>query len=142
MENENRIIGEILIDKDTTVYFIDQSRPITGGRWQVQLLILVPLKPRESHFAGYPDPTVALREFTSLIGKASVEFQVVKVRNFIAEKEVESTLEGMKEDFINSGLDYLKKPNFAGNCIRKKYEALRNEEAIRRAHAEALRTAQ
>lgn len=136
MEIEDRILEEIHLENGLTVYLVDQSRPIVGGRWQVQLLVKVPLEAKTSHFEKFPDPTEAFREFISLAGDTPLEFQIVKVRNFIDEGRLEETLEQMKDDFTGSALGYLKKPGFAASYILKKFEELRREKASSRRRKE------
>jgi hypothetical protein len=131
MEIEDRILEEIHLENGLTVYLVDQSHPIVGGRWQVQLLVRVPLEAKTTHFGKFPDPPEAFREFISLAGDKPMEFQIVKVRNFIAEDQFAETLEQMKADFIRTALDYLKKQGFAANFILKKYEELRREKELR-----------
>jgi len=129
MEIEDRILEEIHLENGLTVYLVDQSRPIVGGRWQVQLLVRVPLEPQAAHFEKFPDPSEAFREFTSLAADTPLEFQIVKVRNFIDESRLQETLEQMKDDFTRSALEYLKKPGFAASFILKKFEELRGKKA-------------
>jgi hypothetical protein len=129
MEIEDRILEEIHLENGLTVYLVDQSRPIVGGRWQVQLLVRVPLEAKAAHFEKLSNPSEAFREFIALAGEAPLEFQIVKVRNFIDESRREDTLEQMKADFTRSALAYVKKPGFAASYILKKFEELRGEKA-------------
>ena len=103
------------------------------------MLVRAAVEPAVDHFSNYPDPPGALRRFMWLAGPCPVEFQTVKIRNFIDRKEVEKTLEEMMGNFIRSSLQYLKKPGFAAKFVRTKYEELLAGEAIRSAHEEALR---
>jgi hypothetical protein len=131
MEIEDRILEEIHLENGLTIYLVDQSRPIVGGRWQVQLMVRIPLEAKTAHFEKLPDPSEAFREFVSLAGNTPIEFQIVKVRNFIAENQFAETIEQMKDDFIRTALEYLKKPRFEANYILKKYEELRREKELR-----------
>ena len=138
-EPQERTLGRVHLENSLTVYFIDRSSAPVTGRCQVRLLVRAAVEPAVDHFSNYPDPSGALRRFMSLVGPGPVEFQTVRIRNFVDRKEVEKTLEEMMGDFIRSSLQYLKKPGFAAKFIRTKYEELLAGEAIRSAHEEALR---
>jgi hypothetical protein len=139
MGPQERTLGRLHLENSLRVYFIDRSSPPVAGRCQVRLLVRAVVEPTGDHFSNYPDPSGALRRFMSLAGPGPVEFQTVRVRNFVDRKEIEKTLEEMMGDFIRSSLQYLKKPGFAAKFVRTKYEELLAGEAIRSAHEEALR---
>jgi len=131
MEMAERVREELRIENGLTIYFVDESRPIVGGRSQVQLRIRVPIEARAGYFENFPNPSEALQEFTSLAGNDTIEFQVVKVRNFIDDNQVEETLDRMKDEFMKSALDYVKKSGFAASFVLRKYEELRRERSLR-----------
>ena len=140
MEPLERTLDRLHLENGLIVYFIGRSSPPVAGRCQVRLLIRTAVEPAEDHFSNYPDPSGALRRFISLAGPGPVEFQTIKIRNFVALKEVEKTLQEMMDGFfIRSGLQYLKKPGFAAKFVRKKYEELLAGAAVRCAHEEAIR---
>jgi hypothetical protein len=142
MESQERTIGSLHLEKGLNIYFIDRSSPPVAGRCQVRLLIRVPVEPIEDYFRNCPEPSQALSRFISLAGPGPVEFQTVRIRNFIDSKDVEKTLDELKNDFIRSSLEYLKKPGFVANFIVKRYEELCEKAALRRAYDEALTKAQ
>jgi hypothetical protein len=139
MEPQERTLNQLYLENGLRVYFIDGSSPPVAGRCQVRLLIRAAMEPTEDHFSNYPDPKGALGRFISLAGPGPVEFQTIRIRNFVDRKEVEKTLEEMMGDFIRSGLKYLKNPGFAAKFVRKKHEELLAGAAVRNAHEEALR---
>ncbi len=138
MESQERTIGHLHLENGLSAYFIDRSSLPVAGRCRVRLLIRVPVQPIEDHFRNFADPSSALGWFASLTGHGPVEFQIVKVRNFIALKDVEETLKELKNDFIRSGLKYLENPDFAAKFIAKKYAELCAKDAVRRAHEKAV----
>ncbi|MGO9022216.1 MAG: hypothetical protein ACLQVJ_28090 [Syntrophobacteraceae bacterium] len=139
MEPQERTLDRLHLENGLRVYFIDRSSPPVAGRCQVRLLIRAPVEATGDHFSNYPDPSEALRRFKSLAGPGPVEFQTIKIRNFVAPKDVEKTLKDMMDDFIRSGLQYLKNPGFAAKFIRRKYEELLAGAAVSSAQEEALR---
>ena len=138
MESQERILDRLHLENALTGYFIDRTSLPVAGRCRVRLLIRVPVQPVEDHFKNFANPSFALSWFTSLAGPGPVEFQIVKIRNFIALKDVEKTLNEMKNDFIRTGLKYLKNPDFAAKFIARKYEDLCAKELVRRAQEKAL----
>ena len=136
---QEHILGSLHLENSLRVYFIDRSSPPVAGRCQVRLLILAPVEATEDHFSNYPDPSGALSRFISLAGPGPVEFQTIKIRNFVAPKDVEKTLKDMMDDFMRAGLQYLKNSGFAAKFVRKKYEELLAAAAVSTAHEEALR---
>jgi hypothetical protein len=138
MESQERTIDHLHLENALSVYFIDRSSLPVAGRCRVRLLIRVPVEPIEDHFRNFADPSLALGRLTSLTGPGPVEFQIIKIRNFISLKDVEKTLNEMKNDFIRSGLKYLENPDFAAKFIAKKYEELCAKDVVRRAHEKAV----
>lgn len=124
MEEVKHILDPIHLGNGLSVHFEDQTTTPIAGRCQVRLLVRIPMVPEKAHFQTYPDPSQALAEFTSLAGTGPIEFQVEKVRNFIAHQEVLEHLEAMKEEFAHSNLMYLQKTAFVAGYIRKRYEEL------------------
>jgi hypothetical protein len=139
MESQERTIGSLDIENGLTVYFIDGSSPPVAGRCQVRLVIWVPMQPIEDHFSNYPEPSQALSRFISLAGPGPVGFRAVKVRNFISREEVENKLDEIKNDFIQTSLEYLKKPCFAAKFIARRYEELCEKAALRCEYEAALK---
>jgi hypothetical protein len=140
-EPEGRLLEERVLDSGRKVYFYDQSRPIVGDRRQVQLLIHVPLEIKPAHFEGCEDPVGAYQACVSAFGK-EMPFCQQKVRNFINNGDAEAVLEKMKEEFLQSGLNYLSKPRFAENYIMKRYSEWARERACAIAHTEAIQRAE
>jgi hypothetical protein len=138
MEPQERTIDHLHLENALSVYFIDRTSLPVAGRCRVRLLIRVPVQPVEAHFKNFDNPSSALSRLTSLTGPGPVEFQIVKIRNFIALKDVEETLTQMKNDFIRSGLKYLENPGFAAKFIAGKYEELCAKDVVRRAQEKAL----
>ncbi len=138
MEPQERTIDHLHLENALSVYFIDRTSLPVAGRCRVRLLIRVPVQPAEDHFRNFANPSVALGRLTSLTGPGPVEFQIVKIRNFIALKDVEETLNEMKNDFISSGLKYLETRDFAAKFVARKYEELCAKDVVRRAQEKAL----
>jgi hypothetical protein len=139
IESKERTLDRLHLENGLIVHFIDMSSLPVAGRCKVRLVIRVPVEPIEDHFSSYPNPSGALQQFISLAGPGPAEFRTIKKRSFITLDEVAKTLVEMKDDFIRTGLEYLNKPRFAANFIKRKYEELLVKAAVRKAHEEALR---
>ena len=140
MELQGRLLEERKLENGLTVYFYDQSRPIVGDRCQVQLLIHVDLEIKESYFEKWLDPASAYEGCIAAFGR-QIPFQQQKVRNFINNSDAEAVVQKMKEEFLESGLAYFLKPQFAKNYVIKRYSEWEQETACRIAHNEAIRRA-
>lgn len=139
MEAKEVVLDSMKLENGLTVYFINGSSRPVAGRCQVRLVIRVPIEPAEEHFLSCEDPAYALGRFLSLAGPGPVEFETVKVRNFVAQDRVDDALKEMKDDFVESALNYLSKPSFAANFLVKSYGELCKKAAVQRAHREVLR---
>lgn len=139
MESQERTLGNRSLENGLNVYFTERCSPPIAGRCQVQLLVRVPVEPTEKHFSKYPDPPETLLRFLTLAGPGPVEFQTIKVRNFIDVKDVEKTSDIMMNEFIQTNLEYLKNPRFVANFLAKSFEEFCKKEIVHRAHQEALR---
>ncbi len=138
MNHAKRILQELETESGLTIRFVDQSRSLVGGRFQVQLLISVPIEIREDYLNGCLDSSEGFQAFSAQFGN-HVRFEQTKVRNFIAEHDVETVLSQMKEEFLQSNLSYLNNPSFAPRYIQKEYDKWRKEQGWMQAHREAVR---
>ncbi len=134
---EGHILDEMKLENGLTIYFFDESKRIVGDRWQVQLSVHAPLAVKENYFLGCEDSGRAYEDFTAEFGRTIV-FKQTKTRNFIADEEMKSLLDTMKEDMLKSNVPYLSNPSFAEKYVLKRYEEWRKEQQYRRAHFEAI----
>jgi hypothetical protein len=141
MSVESRLLEERVLDNGVKILFYDRSRPIAGGRFQVELLVQVPLEVKENHFVECQNPRSAYEIFVSTVG-TTLNFEQRKVRNFIDASKVGVVLDGMKEDFLKSNLDYVSRPSFSDKYIIKKYFEFERERTISAAHSEAIQIAE
>jgi len=138
MEPQGRFIEKRTLGNGLTIHFYDESRPIVGNRSQVQLLILVPIEVEAHYFHEKPDPGKAYELFTAAFGKV-IHFKLEKVRNFIDEAEVPSVLDKLKEEFLQAGMAYISKQDFAQKYVLRKYESWEKVEAERKAYLKVAR---
>lgn len=121
MQPEGRLIEEIDLGNGLRVYFYDQSRGVAGDRWQVKLLVMIPLEVKRDYFDEFDNPDEIYHGFVSAVGK-TINFRIERFRNFIDHSNVPQTLADLKDEFLRSILNYISKPHFARKFILKKYQ--------------------
>lgn len=137
MEPSGRLMAKVPLENGLTVYFYDQSRPVASGRWQVQLLVDVPLHLEQALFHKTGDSELAFTEFAAAHGD-TIHFQQTKVRNFIAHDNAQGLLDSMKNDFLRTNATYLANPDFRAKYVLKRYFEWKQATACRDAHTQAL----
>ncbi|SFN05927.1 hypothetical protein [Thermodesulforhabdus norvegica] len=144
MENsvttERRLVDTLTLPNGLEVFFYDCSRKVAGDRWYVCLTVEIPIPVQKDHFRGQSDPEKAYGEFTQAFGDTYVFLQK-KERNFIDEKEVQTLLQAMKDDFIKNNLSYVGKAQFPMLCIKKAYSEWKEQQKWKVLHEEAIRVA-
>jgi hypothetical protein len=70
---------------------------------------------------GQRMPPITTDKLKAVLGD-KVVYRYEKQRNFIAENEKDSILNGLKERFLNTTLSYLSSPEFPGRLIVKRYQ--------------------
>jgi len=121
MQPEGRLIEEIDLGNGLRVYFYDQSRGVAGDRWQVKLLVMIPLEVKRDYFDEFDNPDEIYHGFVSAVGK-TINFRIERFRNFIDHSNVPQTLADLKDEFLRSIMNYISKPHFARKFILKKYQ--------------------
>lgn len=138
MEPEGRLLESVKLEENgLTVFFFDQSRPVAGDRFQVRLLVYVPLEIERSYFDGHPDAEKNWRMCLNAFG-SRIAFEKVNIRNFISKEDVREMLRKASDGFKKTGLSYLSKPDFARKFILKEFARWEKEKACRDAHLEAV----
>jgi hypothetical protein len=137
MEPSSQLLSAIQLKNALTISFYDHSKPLVTGRWQVRLLISLPIPIEHSYFDMCEKPREAFETMVNECGP-QIAFRMEKVRNFIAASEKELILEALKEDFIESNLEYLENPNFSRRYVLKRLEEVNKEQYCRKAHSTAI----
>lgn len=141
MEGHGSLLESITLDNGLEIRFYDQSRPVAGDRWMVQLLIDLPITLDDSILKNLPASEPHFREFLDQFG-TSVHYQLTKTRHFVPQEETKSILNELRREFVSAGIDYLRHPDFARRYISKIYREWTEKERFRRAHAKAIQSAE
>jgi hypothetical protein len=138
MEQQNpHSLSAIQLKNGLTISFHDRSKPLVGGRWQVNLLISVPLQIERSHFDMLEEPQRTYEAAVQQCGPQIV-FEQEKVRNFIEGSEKNNILETLRNDFLASNLNYLENPEFSRRYILKTFQEVDEGRRCREAHLAAI----
>jgi hypothetical protein len=137
MESGVRILGEKKLENGLTVTFYDQSKPIAGGRWRVELKAWILLQVKPEHFASCTTPLQAYTEFTSAVGE-SISFEQLKARNFIDDGAKEELLETMMQEFLQSNALYLGNRDFELKVVLKTYREWLQDKAWKDARHQVI----
>ncbi len=138
MNSEGRLLDEIELENGLTLFFYDRSKPIAGGRFQVQLLAMVPIPSSVCRSCGHGNPIEIDKEFLQEQGQSTV-FTVEKTRNFIAREEMSAVLERMKQEFLASNVEYLGHRSFARKFVEKSYREWKKNRELMDSQAMAIK---
>lgn len=106
--------------------FWDESRKLAGDRWYVGIRAVVPVPVDQ-----YPPENISLEVIQLIRSEVGdhIYFQHKTEKNFVAESEVNSLREHLKELFIENSLSYLSHPDFP-----KRFLALKLAEVADKMH--------
>lgn len=119
MERRNRLLGSVALANGLVAHFYDRSRKVAGDRWQVELAIEIPIDAY-----GYEPPSEeSSKEYRAFLEESGgrLVFRQSKVRNFVAEDQVEPLLETLKREFLDSNRAYLNHPRFAALFLKQEF---------------------
>ena len=71
-----------------------------------------------------------ISKVTSILGN-STSYSYSKTRNFIAQDEKDKIFEDMKQQFLDTSLQYISSPSFPAKLIKRNYVIGEKEEMIR-----------
>jgi hypothetical protein len=138
MEPTGHLLEKVELENGLEAHFYDQSRKVAGDRWQVHLLLHVPMEVKKDYFRDCPDPEGAHAGFTAALGE-KIAFEQERVRNFIDQQKMQDLLELMKSEVLERSRAYLSKPHFAERYVLRTYQAWEKQEALERARREFLK---
>ncbi len=130
MDLHRRPVDRLELDNGLTVFFYDESKPIAGGRVQVQLLATIPISLSELPPGKLEHGGHLYEVFCREMGGTST-FKARKTRNFISEEDAANIFGQMKKDFIVTNKAYVSHGDFAQIFIRKKYDQWKKDRELR-----------
>jgi hypothetical protein len=130
VEPEGRLLEQIVLENGLTIFFHDYSRPIAGDRYQVHLVVSIPVAMGEGCVEDGAEFHETYQAFAAARGNM-LKFIQKKTRNFVAQQDVSSVLEQLKEEFLQTNRSYLTKEGFAVKFIKKKCQEWQDEQRLR-----------
>jgi hypothetical protein len=137
METPGRLLARTSLESGLVILFYDQSRPVLGDRWLVQLLIDIPVSLDAAIFERHPEAEPTVNAFLTRFG-STLHYQVTKARHFVPKQDVDSVLSELQQEFTSAGLAYLQNPAFGKRYALKTYGEWAEKERCRLAHARAV----
>ncbi len=138
MESARPILSEFTCENGLHGFIRDQSRPIPGDRWQIEVRLEVSVPVREEYFSGCSIPQEAYRDFVAKFGHA-VRFEQARVRNFISSAMKEELIQIMTHELAESVVAYVGRPDFPRKFIMTKYRDWKEKEQWISAHERLVR---
>jgi len=115
-----RLIEKVELGNGLVLEIWDESRKLVGDRWVVTMMARIEIPIHEGNFQG---SKCLLEKTLNLLGDRIFYIQR-KTRNFIPEKDVQEVFRQIKERFLETTLEYLSRPYFAIQFIKKNWEEI------------------
>ncbi len=140
MKDFGTLLDTTPLDNGLKLHFYDQSRPVAGDRWLVQLLIDLPISVDDSILQGLPASDPPFGDFLDRFGP-TIHYQVTKTRHFVPQEDTKAILADLRNEFLAAGIGYLNHPEFPRRYVLKVYKEWAEKEKFRRAHLKAIQEA-
>ena len=117
---DTTLLRKIELENGLELEIYDVSRKLAGDRWYVGFIarVEIPMTFLEGH-ADSPD--IDIEKMKDVLGE-TVRFEQKRDRHYINEKEKDSLLNGLIEDFLASTLPYFSEKDFAKKYALKTYK--------------------
>lgn len=117
---DTSLLRKIDLESGLELEIYDVSRKLAGDRWYVGFIARVEIP--ITFLAGHADsPEVDIEKMKNVLGE-TVRFEQKRDRHFIHEKEKDSLLNGLMDDFLASTLPYFSEKDFAKKYALKAYK--------------------
>ncbi len=113
---------------DLVIYF--RYKPIAGDRCQVTFEAEIDVEIKEDYFKDRVLNNLDINRVRSLLGDKTVLYYR-KTRNFIALDEKDKIFDDLKQQFLDSDLDYISSPSFPAKLIKRNYILAQKDETNR-----------
>lgn len=118
---EDKIIQQIELENQQTLFIYDHSRRIAADAFLVAMTAKMDVKVMPDLFAGVALDGVTIEEITAVLG-SSVTYEHRIERNFIMEKDRDEVLRELVKTFLDNLGGYVAKPQFPAKFVLKKYK--------------------
>jgi hypothetical protein len=137
MTPEGTLVEEVKLANGLSLFIYDQSRPLVGDRWQVKLLLFIPVRVKLHHFSHVPDAEKAYAAFVDAKGE-TIALQLERLRRFIDKDEVPETLRQITDEILAATLAYVSNVDFEARFVAKRYKEWSEEQRVEQARLKTL----
>jgi len=130
---EEKLIDKIGLKNGLTLILLDASRPVAGDRWQVSFIACAEVDVKAQYFTSLQVTENQIKDIRSVVGN-KVLYRYEKNRNFIAAVQKDEILNGLKDRFLETNLEYLSDPDFPGKLILSRYKTVQTSKAYAGRH--------
>jgi hypothetical protein len=117
---EEKLIQTIDLDNGLELKLYDNSRKLTGDRWNVSLIARIEIATDDLLQKEGGSPSINIDEVKNAVGEKLL-FEQKRERIFIDEKEKNEIMKEIQDSFLSSSLSYLSHSDFAKKYILKKF---------------------
>jgi hypothetical protein len=120
-----KVISSRKLHNNVSITFIDNSRPIAGDRWYIEVICRAVLQEPADLWTAVPDHTPELLDcIRGRMGNQLV-FSTTRKRNFIAEGDKSSIIDELISQVEENILQYINNPTFRRKLFARNYQAAR-----------------
>ncbi len=118
------------LENNLELVIFSRFKHIAGDRCQVTFEASIDVDIKEDYFRDEILNNLDISKVTSILGN-STSYSYSKTRNFIAQDEKNNIFEDMKQQFLDTSLQYISSPSFPAKLIKRNYVIGEKEEMIR-----------
>ena len=117
---KEKLIKTMELKNGMTLNFYDASRPLSGDRWLISLIVRMEIPVGEVSINDGHKSIEIVNEIKKVLGE-KVLFELKRERIFVGDSEKQTVFEEVYDFFIDSVLDYLSNKAFPKRYVLKKY---------------------
>ncbi|MFC1829354.1 hypothetical protein ACFL0O_07075 [Thermodesulfobacteriota bacterium] len=125
---KEKLIKTMNLENHIPLHFYDTSRKMAGDRWLVSLIVQMEIPVSEAMISG-DRPSIENGENARQVLGEKVVFEQTRRRIFVDEKEKESVLEELIDQFQKSTLRYISRELFLKQYVLKVYREERKKQS-------------
>jgi hypothetical protein len=125
---EHNFVKAIGLKNNLQLKIYDNSKKMAGDRWLVSLLAQIKI-PVDVTVKLLPDSDSDKQEITKLLGSEAL-FEQKRERFFINEKNKDSVLNELCDNFVESTINYLSHPDFPKKYVMMKFKEKRKKDLL------------
>ncbi len=121
MVRKEKIVKEIKLDNNQTLVISDASRKISEDAFLVKMKATMEILVEKELFTQKEQAEVSFEDILDKIGRKAI-YEYISERNFIMEDDKDNLFEKLVNDFSETLVKYISKPDFPKKLILKQYK--------------------